>query len=361
MHYVGLDVHAHQSTYCVLDGNGKVFQRRTVFGPWHKLISKLDRMPKPFAVCYEASLGYGFLYDRLSKIAERVEVANTSQLRLIFRSKHKNDRADAEKLAKLLFIDQVPVIHVPKPEIRAWRSIIEHRHSLVSERTRIKNGLRAILRSRAIVPPMRLWTKAGITWLAGIDLDSDLDALRRDMLLERLCSVEKMVARVEKTLDARGTAHPGVRLLMTIPGVGLRTAEAVMAYIDEPGRFTRNKAVGRYFGLVPTQDASSRKNHLGHITKEGSPTVRKLLVEAAWQGKRRSRRIKAFYERILRDDKQRKKIAIVATAHYILRCMLAMLTTGEVWRNRGTDKIYSPPQRLRRVIDKPILAAVAGN
>jgi len=331
MHYVGLDVHAQQSTYCVLDGNGKVFQRRTVFGSWHKLIGKLDSMPKPFAVCYEASLGYGFLYDRLSKIAERVEVANTSQLRLIFRSKHKNDRADAEKLAKLLFIDQVPVIHVPKPEIRAWRSIIEHRHSLVSERTRIKNGLRAILRSRAIVPPMRL------------------------------CSVEKMVARVEKALDARGTAHPGVRLLMTIPGVGLRTAEAVMAYIDEPGRFTRNKAVGRYFGLVPTQDASSRKNHLGHITKEGSPTVRKLLVEAAWQGKRRSRRIKAFYERILRDDKQRKKIAIVATAHYILRCMLAMLTTGEVWRNRDTDKIYSPPQRLRRVIDKPILAAVAGN
>jgi transposase len=114
--------------------------------------------------------------------------------------------------------------------------------------------------------------------------------------------------------------------------VGPRTGEAVVAYIDKPGRFHSNKAIGCYFGLIPKQDASGRSNRLGHITREGPSVVRSLLVEAAWQGIRRCPQIREVYERIMRDDKQRKKIALVATAHYLLRAMLAMLQTGEVWR-----------------------------
>ena len=60
--------------------------------------------------------------------------------------------------------------------------------------------------------------------------------------------------------------------------------------------------------------------------------MRHLVVEAAWQGIRRSAHLRAFYERVRREDPARKKIALVATAHYLLRTMLAMLRTGEVWR-----------------------------
>jgi transposase len=102
--------------------------------------------------------------------------------------------------------------------------------------------------------------------------------------------------------------------------------------IDDPHRFHRIKAIGRYFGLVPSQDASGPANRLGHITREGPSIVRYLVTEAAWQGIRRSQRLRAFYERILRDDPGRRKIALVATAHHMLRIMLAMLQTGELWR-----------------------------
>jgi len=71
---------------------------------------------------------------------------------------------------------------------------------------------------------------------------------------------------------------------------------------------------------------------MGHITREGPGTLRWLLTEAAWQAIRRSRRVRDFYERIQRDDTERRKIALVATAHYLLRVMLSMLQTGEVWR-----------------------------
>ena len=96
--------------------------------------------------------------------------------------------------------------------------------------------------------------------------------------------------------------------------------------------FANAKAVGRYFGLVPRQDQSGDKNRLGHITREGAPVVRQLVAEAAWQALRRSPTVRAYFERAQRDDPQRKKIALVATAHYLVRVMWAMLKRGTFGR-----------------------------
>jgi transposase len=59
--------------------------------------------------------------------------------------------------------------------------------------------------------------------------------------------------------------------------------------------------------------------------------VRQLVAEAAWQALRRSPTVRAFFERTQRDDPQRKKIALVATAHYLVRVMWALLKRGTVW------------------------------
>ena len=171
-----------------------------------------------------------------------------------------------------------------------------------------------------------------MAWLEAVDLPTELDAIQRDVLVERLRSLTVMIDRVDRVLDEKAGEHPGVQLLQTIPGVGTRTAEAVVAWVDDPGRFGRIRAVGRYFGLVPTQDASASLNRMGHITREGPGTIRWLLTEAAWQAIRRSRRVRDFYERVRRGDPERTKIALVATAHYLLRVMVSMLQTGEVWR-----------------------------
>lgn len=327
-----MDVHSRQTTFCVLDENGRKLRSKKVRGRWKEVLEELGRVERPFEICYEASTGYGYLYDGLSKMARRVEVAHPGALRLIFRSKRKNDRVDAEKLAKLLYLDEVPPVHVPRGEVRAWRRTIKYRHRMVGERTRAKNAARALLRSQGIEAPKGLWTKRGMEWLKELALTHELDALRRDMLVERIDYLTRGIKRVEKALDRIGRADPRVCLLKTIRGVGMRTAEAVVAWIDRPERFSRNKAVGSYFGLVPAQDESAGKNRLGHITKQGPAFIRQLLVQAAWQGVRRSPLIRAYFERIRRDDADRKKISIVATAHYMLRAMLAMLQTGEVWR-----------------------------
>ncbi len=336
MWYVGVDVHLKSSSVCVLDEHGRRIDQKKIRGPWPMLVAWLKDLAEPISVCYEASCGYGPLYEAMSQFAVRVEVAHPGHLRLIFRSKRKNDRVDAEKLAKLLYLGEVPTVHVPSPEVRAWRGTAEHRARLVRGRTRIKNRVRALLRACGIVAPRGLWTAEGRRWLADVELPCALDTMRRDMLLDELETADKQVRHVQRYLDRVADGHPGVQLLKTIPGVGTRTAEAVLAYIDDPRRFRRSKSVGSYFGLVPTQDASGSVNRLGHITRNGPGTVRGLLTEAAWHGIRRSPRIRSYFDRIQRDDPDRKKIALVATAHYLVRVMHAMLRTGEVWREEET-------------------------
>ncbi len=162
MRYVGLDVHWRQSTICVLDTRGRKLSTQTIKGNWSKVLEELGRIKKPFSVCFEASPGYGFLFEQLATIARRVIVAHPGQLRLIFRSKRKNDRVDAEKLAKLLFLNEVPPVHVPSVEVRSWRSMIEYRRKLVAEQTRAKNGIRSLLRSQCVEAPRGWWTRRGL-------------------------------------------------------------------------------------------------------------------------------------------------------------------------------------------------------
>lgn len=335
MLYVGLDYHMKRSTFCVLDENGKKLFDRDVHGFSNKVVEELlkvkQELDKPMSICFEASCDSGFMHGRLCEVADRVVVAHPGQLRLIFRSKKKNDRVDARKLATLLFLDQVPPVYVPDPDIRSWRQTIEYRTRLVNKRTRVKNEIRSLLRSCGIVAPKKLWTVKGLAWLGSLEMPDDLSRLRLCMLVDELNSHSQKIREVEKILNREAKRHPGVLVLMTIPGIGIRTAECLVAYIDNPYRFGRKGQVASYFGLVPCLDSSAGKDRLGHITKQGPPTARRLLTEAAWLAIRKSPTIRAYYQRIMKGDPDRKKIAIIATAHYLLRVSLKLLKTGEVW------------------------------
>jgi transposase len=267
----------------------------------------------------------------LVDLGMKVQVGHPGKLRLIFQTRKKNDRIDARKLAKLLYLDEVPLSYVPSEDLRQWRAFVEFRRGRVVDRARIKHRLRALLKDNGVETPRKLWTKKGLTWLAAESLP-EMAAIKRDMLVLRLAQLVAQIKQVEKVLARKAAAEAAVGLLRTIPGVGVRTAEAVVVYMADPERFRRNNSVGCYFGMVPCEDTSV-KSRFGHITKEGPPTVRWLVTEATWQAIRRDASLRAYYERIRRGDANRKKIALVATAHHLLRAMHAMLCSGEVWRS----------------------------
>lgn len=329
---IGLDVHERTTSLCILDARGRVVKEKTIKGHPRLAIAWLRTLSEPFQVCFEASTNFVWLYQELSTIAKRVVVAHPRKLRLIYRASRKNDRLDASRLAKLLFVDEIPEVYVPSEFYRDWRSFIEFRKRTVDEQTRTKCKMRALLRTHGIEAPKKhgLWTKRGRLWLESLSLEG-LATMRRDVMLDDLAHCHQKVRRLEGELREIAKQVPAVALLMTIPGVGIRTAEAFVAYVVDPRRFNSH-GIGPYLGLVPRQDASAGMNRMGRISREGPGTVRKMLAEASWQARRRSPSIRAFFARVEGDRPDRRKRALIATAHYLARVMLAMMKTGETWR-----------------------------
>lgn len=150
-------------------------------------------------------------------------------------------------------------------------------------------------------------------------------------LLDELQLLERQLLGVTKYLDGYLDRQPGGKLLMSIPGVGPRTTEAVLAYTDDVSRFKRSKQYCGYFGVTPKLDESGTSRRLGHISKQGPSVVRWLLCESSWKVICKSRALRAFYERVMCGQAGRKKIAIVAVARKLLSIMRAMQITGELF------------------------------
>jgi hypothetical protein len=178
MLYAGLDIHDRRIAICVLGGTGQIV-RRTQVRTIDEMMRLLEGLPDRFQVCYEASCGHGHYHDLLCPIDAGVTVAHPGRLRLIFRSRDKNDRKDAERLAKLLYLGEAPAVHVPAADVRTWRELITCRGRVVAERTRAKNSLLTLLRCAGVVPPSRpaLWTEQGLEWLRRLDLPTDTPAV----------------------------------------------------------------------------------------------------------------------------------------------------------------------------------------
>lgn len=333
MLYAGLDYHLRSSDLCILNQDGKVVKQLHVKGPQEQVVEELARVGEPLEVVFEATGGYGPLHQKLSGVAKRVVMAHPASLRLIWGSKRKNDRVDAQKLAKLLYLDAIPQAHVPCEQTRQWRRLIELRRSLVRRRAAVKNQLYALLRGVGLACPCPLFSKSGTKWLDEQAMDG-ASSLERSLLLEQMRGLRTQIKEVDKALRTMGSGDPRVTLLMTVPGVGMRTAEAFCAYVDRVERFSRVKKVGSYFGMVPCQDASAGKERLGHITKQGPATMRQLLVEAAWVGIRRSPTLRKRFEALCRQKPGRRKIAIVAISRHLCEVMAAMLRENRPWREQ---------------------------
>ena len=152
------------------------------------------------------------------------------------------------------------------------------------------------------------------------------------MELSEMNHLAEQHKELEKRLRAWAKADWRVQLLCTIPGIGRRTAEVVVAYLDDPFRFKNAAHLSSYAGLVPRRFQSGEMDRHGRIHKRGPGLLRAALVEAAWMMVRYNPWARSLYLRICGNQKTRKKKAIVAVARKLLvRCWI-MLKRREPWR-----------------------------
>lgn len=296
---------------------------------------------EPDRVVIEIGSAAGWIQDLCEALEVEIQVANPNHEAWRWKSvKRKTDKDDALKLAQLSAMGQLPTIKLPKSEVRQWRSLIGYRWSLVTRRTMIKNSIRSILDRQGLSMPAGKsgWTnkaKAALAIqarpLAQVS-DGDLWRGQLHIELQALEQIQGLIEQVEAKLEALARSDGRVRRLQTIPGVGPRLAEVVVAMIDDPKRFKNVKQVGAYAGLVPSLYESGTMSRQGRITGRGNKLLRVLLVEVAWLMRRYNSHLASIFERVCRGSKTRRKIAVVATARRLLVICWAMLRDGTDWR-----------------------------
>jgi len=151
------------------------------------------------------------------------------------------------------------------------------------------------------------------------------------MELQQLIALQESLDKTDKQLDEIGNREKRIRLLQTVPGVGPRTSETIVAVLDDPHRFKSCRQVCNYVGFTPRRYQSGEMDRTGRISKRGNPHLRMLLVQASWTALRYSW-ARQIYERVCRGSAKRRNIAIVAVArHMLMRCW-AMLRDEKVWQ-----------------------------
>jgi transposase len=156
----------------------------------------------------------------------------------------------------------------------------------------------------------QLWTQKGRAELQKLALPA-YTAERRDECLQRLDYLDEQIRQLSQKVVAEAEQRDAARLLMTHPGVGPQTALAFVLTMGEVGRFANAKRVASYVGLIPAEYSSGGKQRLGRISKQGSPLLRFLLVEAAQTAARFDPTLKRMYVRLcVRRSRGQAKVAV---------------------------------------------------
>lgn len=290
-------------------------------------------------VVMEACGPSGWIYDLTVGLGLKTLVCSTNEDAWKWSNvKRKTDKDDALKLARLAAMKELKAVHMPSSEHREFRSLVKYRKTLDYRVNKMKNTIRAwfVNHGISIDSGEKAWNtgRATINSFRKPLAECQPNELWRgelDLELTQLDAITEQLNLVIKRLEEIGKSDPRIQRIMTIPGVGPRTAEILVACIDDPQRFENARQVSAYFGLVPRQYQSGETDRNGRITKRGNPLARTILVECAWVSLRYNPWAKAVYERICGQQKTRKKKAAVALARKIAVLAWALLRDQKNW------------------------------
>jgi transposase len=277
---VGLDLGDRTSWYCVLDEAGRVLQEQRVSTTPKALGEVFGGMPRS-RVALETGMHSPWVSRLLSEVGHDVIVAHARNVRLIGESRKKDDRLDAQTLARLARIDPEllsPVKH-RSAKAQADLTLIRARAGLVRARTALVNTARGLAKSYG--ERLRGCNVRNMNPEKAEELSPELQAALQPLLaaIESLSErIREYNERIEKLAQH---SYPQVGLLKQVKGVGTLIALTFLLTLEDPHRFRQSRDVGCYLGLQPGRRNSGQSEPQMHISKEGDPYLRTLLVQGA--------------------------------------------------------------------------------
>jgi transposase len=368
----GIDVHAKMLVACLRDKGQR--ETRTFSTMTDDLLRLRDWLLK--SQCTRVAIeSTGVYWKPVFNILEgSLEVVLVNPLHVKSLSGHKTDVRDAERLADLLAHDLLRPSFIPPSEIRQLRELTRFREGLVREQASTGNRVIKVLESANIKlaqvasDALGVSGRAMIAALVGGEtntaklaelargklkrketelrraLDGRLTDAQRFVLQQQLRRIEELevaLAQVNKRIDQVFQSHPKLShcraLLQTIPGIGQRVAEIIIAEIgvEVEANFPTDKHLASWCGLCPGNNASGGKRKSGR-TRSGNTYLRSALVQAAWAAQRAKKTyLSAQYRRLAKRINRKK--AVIAVAHSLIVIVYYVIVRDRSYQDLGGD------------------------
>jgi transposase len=344
---VGVDLGDQWSHYCILGLEGETLaegQLRTT----QQHIAEFFQALHAARVVFEVGTHSPWVQEVLCGCRHEVLVANPRLMEGSKRRKRKNDRIDANKLARLGRIDPQslhPMRHRSK-EVRQDLVVLRARDALVAARTELINATRGLVKSIGA----RLPKCSSPSFAQKVEEAVPVEIREALLPLVRMAAaLSECIQGYDEKIEKLGREKYGhTALLRQVKGVGPLTALAYVLTLENPERFVKSRDVGPYLGLVPKQEDSGESQPQLGISKTGDTMVRKLLVGSAQYILGRfgpDTDLRRYGLRLCeRGGKNAKKRAAVAVARKLAVLLHCLWVSGEVYEplRQGISATIAP-------------------
>jgi transposase len=329
MNHVAIDLGSKESQVCIRQADGTIVVEKKHptrrLGDWMKDWS-------PSRVILETSSEAFKIADAARSAGHEVRVVPATLAKQLGVGERgiKTDERDARKLSEVSCRIDLPSVHIPSAEARELRSLVRSRELLVATRTKMVNHVRGWLRTQL----GKLRSGATATFpdrvRARATENQQLVPSHIEQVLVVIDALNVQVLAADRQVKELARKNEVCRRLRTIPGVGPVTALTFVAAIDDVSRFPHAYQAQSYLGLTPGENSSWERERRTHITKAGSTSVRRTLIQAAWAAFLRYPNDPMVRWAAQIADRRGKFIAIVALARKMAGIMFAL------WRDKAS-------------------------
>jgi transposase len=327
---VGLDLGDRFSHYCMLNSDGDAIETGRIQSTEAALRRHFAGEPL-MRIALECGTHSPWISRLLTQFGHQVIVANARKIRAITASESKNDKNDAEKLARFAFCDPrllSPIRH-RSPERQQDLNLIHARSTLVRARTMIVNALRGLVKSAGGRLPA--CSPQGFEARVESSIPPAL-ATTAQPLIQQIAALTASIQQMDHSIEELTNRYAEIKLLRTTPVI----AAAYVLTLDRPEAIQHSRQAGAFLGLRPRQSQSGDSNPQHRISKTGNVYLRSLLVQAAHYVLGRfgpdSELRRWGLKLAASGGKRGKKRAVVAVARKLAVLLHRMWQTGNSWQ-----------------------------
>jgi transposase len=337
----GVDLGDKASQVCVLDEEGKVLEESRIATTRKALTGRFQGLER-MRIVIETGTHTNWVAEVLTTCGHEVVVSNARKVRAISTNDRKDDRADAQLLARLGRVDArlLAPIKVRDEKTRLDLAVLRSRSALVEARTQLINHARGTVKAAGHRLP-----KGSPESFHKREIPKDLEGALGPVL-SVIAELNTQIASMDKRVEALcELEYPQTKLLRQVCGIGPITALCFVLTVGDVKNFKSNRQIGPYLGMTPRRQASGQADPELRITKAGDQMLRRLLVQGAHYnlgpfGKDSD--LRRFGLRIAaRGGKVVKRKAVIATARKLAVLLLALLRTAEVYEPLRNTKMSS--------------------